>query len=419
MGNGVVAGIAGSDLGAGREGYGSADDQLQEFYPTAQLQEVQVTAKKIDVKPDAIFDVGDMVLPDEWRNIEAKAPSLTVGVTAQSGDSISKILGTSNPKAVEAFMRANNLSGSTIQAGREYVMPSSADFEASDGRVGQAVLNADNRRLADAAAVPGTFSGDMRLAQANGVSMDEISTARAYSMSGAASSGDTSVAPAEAQAASYGSASWSEGLYLAGPIPKASYNLGDLSLTVNGTLNAVNSVVNGAANFVGAATEPFDRYQGEMISVETGLGPGAGLAMAPTLLLGRISSEIRAASAINAELGLTKSAGQIGREGEVLASQITGATKNTESWVVNGRTRIPDQVLAQDIATRNPLDIVEVKNVQYQAFTRQLRDYADLVGPGGGVNVLLPPEARVSGPLQRAFDNPFSPLNRMDLVGPR
>lgn len=110
--------------------------------------------------------------------------------------------------------------------------------------------------------------------------------------------------------------------------------------------------------------------------------------------------------------------GQLGRAGEELASQITGVGKNFRSWFVNGRARIPDQVLAQDIATRNPLIVVEVKNVRYQSLTRQLRDYTDLVGPGGRVDVMLPPGARVSGPLQRAFDNPVSPLSRVDLLAP-
>jgi hypothetical protein len=76
----------------------------------------------------------------------------------------------------------------------------------------------------------------------------------------------------------------------------------------------------------------------------------------------------------------------LGREGEALASQITGAGKNTESFIINGRTRIPDQVLAQDISTRLPTHIAEVKNVQYQAFTRQLRDDVDRACP----NDLIP-----------------------------
>jgi hypothetical protein len=116
---------------------------------------------------------------------------------------------------------------------------------------------------------------------------------------------------------------------------------------------------------------------------------------------------------------LAKGAGQLGREGEAIATAITGAGKNTESWVVNGRVRTPDQVLAQDIITRNPVHIVEVKNVKYQSLTRQLRDYRDLVGPGGRVDVALPPGARVSRSLQKAFDDPRNPLNRIDLVPPR
>jgi hypothetical protein len=99
-----------------------------------------------------------------------------------------------------------------------------------------------------------------------------------------------------------------------------------------------------------------------------------------------------------------------------LARQLTGGAKNTESFVVNGRTRIPDQVLSQNVLTRNPSHIVEVKNVQSQSLTRQLRDYADLVGPGGRVDVALPPGARVTRPLQRAFDDPFNPLFRFDLT---
>ncbi len=112
------------------------------------------------------------------------------------------------------------------------------------------------------------------------------------------------------------------------------------------------------------------------------------------------------------------SPGQLGREGEALASEISGAGKNTQSFVVNGRTRIPDQVLAQDIATRQPTIIGEVKNVQRQALTRQLRDDIDLVGPGGRVDVYLPPGAQCTRPLLKAFADPRNPLNRVPLVRP-
>jgi hypothetical protein len=50
--------------------------------------------------------------------------------------------------AVEAFMRANGLSDSTIYAGEQYVMPSSTDYAASTGEMGQVALNQDNAGIA-------------------------------------------------------------------------------------------------------------------------------------------------------------------------------------------------------------------------------------------------------------------------------
>jgi hypothetical protein len=50
--------------------------------------------------------------------------------------------------AVEAFMRVNGLSDSTIHAGEQYVMPSGADYDASTGEMGQTALNQDNARIA-------------------------------------------------------------------------------------------------------------------------------------------------------------------------------------------------------------------------------------------------------------------------------
>jgi len=105
----------------------------------------------------------------------------------------------------------------------------------------------------------------------------------------------------------------------------------------------------------------------------------------------------------------------LGRQGENAIRQATGLAKNTESFVVNGRTRIPDFVTGRS-PSGAPTGLIESKNVQYQSLTRQLRDYADLVRPAGGrVDVALPPGARVSRPLQRAFDDADNPLFRMDL----
>jgi len=50
--------------------------------------------------------------------------------------------------------------------------------------------------------------------------------------------------------------------------------------------------------------------------------------------------------------------------------------------------------------------------------THRIRDLRDLVGRGGRVEVALPPNARVTGPLQKAFDDPADPLIRTDLILP-
>jgi len=108
---------------------------------------------------------------------------------------------------------------------------------------------------------------------------------------------------------------------------------------------------------------------------------------------------------------VTKGAGQLGREGEAAASAITGVGKNTQKFTVNGRKRIPDQVNASNISTRNPLHVTEVKNVKSQSFTRQLRDNVGLVGPGGRVDVFVRPNTKLSGPLRRANAVPTNPIN--------
>jgi hypothetical protein len=137
----------------------------------------------------------------------------------------------------------------------------------------------------------------------------------------------------------------------------------------------------------------------------------AALAYGPELLLAKLPVWMaRLAKCLRA----AETAGQLGREGEAAIEAATGLSKNTESFVVNGRTRIPDFVTARDPAGL-PTGLIESKNVQYQSLTRQLQDYRDWVGAGGRVDVALPPGARVTGPLQKAFDNPNNPLFRMDL----
>jgi RHS repeat-associated protein len=108
-------------------------------------------------------------------------------------------------------------------------------------------------------------------------------------------------------------------------------------------------------------------------------------------------------------------ASTLGRQGEAAIQEATGLSKNTETFIVNGRARIPDFVVKRELVSDIPTQLIESKNVQYQSLTSQLRDYADLVGPGGRIDVALPTWARVSKPLQNAFDDPANPLFRMDL----
>lgn len=70
------------------------------------------------------------------------------GYVARSGDSISRIVGNSDPQAIGNFMRANGLTSSNVVAGRNYFVPDDAGAYGDSAALGQAVLNGDNTRLA-------------------------------------------------------------------------------------------------------------------------------------------------------------------------------------------------------------------------------------------------------------------------------
>lgn len=153
-------------------------------------------------------------------------------------------------------------------------------------------------------------------------------------------------------------------------------------------------------------------FVGAAIAVVTDTIPGI------SGVKGKLAGEVEGvvSNVVEKELAANRTAGALGRQGEAAIEAATGLSKNTESFVVNGRTRIPDFIRARDPVTGLPTSVIESKNVQYQSLTSQLRDYRDLVGAGGRVDVALPPGARVSKPLQDAFDNPNNPLFRMDLL---
>jgi len=72
-------------------------------------------------------------------------------VTAQPGDSISRLLGTSRPAAIGRFASLNGLNGSALKAGSNYYVPTSYDGATPDEiAVGNHLLRSDNARLAAA-----------------------------------------------------------------------------------------------------------------------------------------------------------------------------------------------------------------------------------------------------------------------------
>jgi RHS repeat-associated protein len=83
----------------------------------------------------------------------------------------------------------------------------------------------------------------------------------------------------------------------------------------------------------------------------------------------------------------------LGLRAEQAVGKLLGLTKNTQ--VVNGR--IPDFISGRDL--------IEVKNVGYQAFTGQLRDYMSALElTGGNLTIYTRPDTHLSGPLQYQVD---------------
>jgi hypothetical protein len=67
---------------------------------------------------------------------------------ARAGDSISRLVGTSDPQAIGNFMRANNLTSDRIAAGRNYFVPDSSTAYGHSVELGQVTLDTGNERIA-------------------------------------------------------------------------------------------------------------------------------------------------------------------------------------------------------------------------------------------------------------------------------
>jgi hypothetical protein len=94
-------------------------------------------------------------------------------------------------------------------------------------------------------------------------------------------------------------------------------------------------------------------------------------------------------------------ANQLGEAGEAFVAEATGLVKNTaEGFVMAGRLRYPDFL---DAANRL---LIESKNVGYQAFTAQIRDYLQLSQDiGYKMWLWIRPDTILSGPLQQQILN--------------
>ncbi len=87
------------------------------------------------------------------------------------------------------------------------------------------------------------------------------------------------------------------------------------------------------------------------------------------------------------------------------ASKTTQSTVRVESATKPGAYRVPDGL--------TNTTLTEVKNVKYQSWTAQLRDYSAIAQRDGlKFELLINPTARVSGPLQKAFDDGLVNIKR-------
>jgi hypothetical protein len=164
------AGLAARDdaEAAGRDAWDQATWSGEELDAPQPSDLVRLGAQALSAGV-AVDDDGANSAPDEstssWSDLDAPVeraqpiepdgPLLTPPrfgfATAQSGDSISKLAGTSDPAAIGRFLSLNGMSGraSTIYAGQSYAVPTQFDDAIPDEiAAGGQTLQKDNARLA-------------------------------------------------------------------------------------------------------------------------------------------------------------------------------------------------------------------------------------------------------------------------------
>jgi hypothetical protein len=93
----------------------------------------------------------------------------------------------------------------------------------------------------------------------------------------------------------------------------------------------------------------------------------------------------------------------LGREGEAAVRAKFDIGPTSSITTASGKTRYPDGI--------NVMMVSEVKNVAYQGYTRQLKDYvARAQSIEGAVTLYVRPGARLSKPLWKAINDPEVPI---------
>jgi hypothetical protein len=124
--------------------------QAQSAPSANDLQPVQVTAQRLPVDKAAgasasaqrsplteNLDIASVYRPDLQALVDSipPPPPPALAFAVQRGDTISGILGTSDPAATGRFMRENNLTSSTLFPGQSCHIPS-GDFQPEDQALG-------------------------------------------------------------------------------------------------------------------------------------------------------------------------------------------------------------------------------------------------------------------------------------------
>ena len=140
------------------------DPQKNAFVDTSTGKVVQLPYGNLDLQPATVSATLEPIptppidTSTALANIGGPSAVLTVGgnppenYTVVKGDTLSDIIGTSNPAKLGLFMYVNGLTSTNLTPGQQLLVPDFSNFSpdtiAQFGNAGQAALNSDNARVA-------------------------------------------------------------------------------------------------------------------------------------------------------------------------------------------------------------------------------------------------------------------------------